>query len=68
MFAATGSTITAAIPRGSAPKYRSTASRELKRPIQVRAANASGTPALSGTPRVIAPEPARTSKASLWPW
>ena len=68
MLPATGSTMTAAISPGAAAKQAATLSRSLNGAVSVSCAVARGTPGLSGTPKVAAPEPALIRKASPWPW
>ena len=68
MFAATGSTITAATCPGLASSRRSTEFRSLYCAISVSCAAPRVTPLESGSPCVSAPEPAPTSIASEWPW
>ncbi|MND01478.1 hypothetical protein D3C83_204840 [compost metagenome] len=67
MLAAIGSTMTAAISGPYALNADRTAPRSLYGTLIVSLATASETPALSGVPKVIAPEPAFTSRLSAWP-
>ena len=66
MLPATGSTMTAAT--SPAARARSTDSRSLNRATRVSATVPSGTPGLSGSPRVAKPLPAWTRNGSAWPW
>ena len=68
MFAATGSTITAAIAPALASNSARTAARSLYGATSVSAAAAAGTPGLSGRLSVAWPDPACTSSPSAWPW
>ena len=68
MLPATGSTMTTATSPPRAAISRSTAPRSLKGAVSVIRARASGTPRLSGTPKVAPPEPALTRRLSAWPW
>ena len=65
MFAATGSTITAAIASGCVRNWRSTAGRSLKGASRDNAAMACGTPGEAAMPKVAKPEPAFERKLSL---
>ena len=67
MLAATGSTITAAIPSGLASKASRTDCSSLYWATSVCLTKSAGTPAESGTLVVSAAEPAFTSSPSLWP-
>ena len=68
MFAATGSTITAAISPGNRGNAASRAATSLYGTTVVSAASSSGTPGLPAIPSVARPEPAATRKASPCPW
>ena len=68
MLAAIGSTITAAISGPNAANAERTPARSLYGRLIVSLATPAETPALSGVPNVIAPEPALTSRLSAWPW
>ena len=67
-FAATGSTMTAAIRPGWASNVAATASTSLYGTTTVSAATASVTPALPGIDSVATPDPASTRSPSEWPW
>ena len=64
MLPATGSTMTAAISRPRASNIARTAAMSLKAVVTVRRARLSGTPALSGIPKVAPPDPAFTRRLS----
>ena len=66
MLPGTTSRITAPISRSAKAACRAAVS--LKGSTRVAATSSSGTPAESSTPWVRAPEPARTSMESKWPW
>lgn len=68
MFPATPSMMTAAMCSPSAANTRSSAAKSLYGTVSVSAAISAGMPGLSGAPNVAAPEPALTSRPSLWPW
>ena len=68
MFAASGSTMNAAISPGNASNAASSASASLYGTTIVSAATASGTPGLPAIPSVATPDPAATRNASPWPW
>ena len=68
MFPATGSIRTAATWPGYASKTSATAPTSLNGQITVSAVAPVVTPGLLGVPRVVAAEPAWTSKASICPW
>ncbi len=67
-MAGIGSTMTAASSFRFRAKTARTASGSLKGTVIVSAASAAGIPALSGCPKVSAPEPAFTSSESTCPW
>ena len=64
MFPTTGSTMSAATAPRWLPRSAATDSRLLNRAVSVSAATAEGTPGLSGTLSVIAPDPALMRNAS----
>ena len=68
MFAATGSTITAAMPSPCLTNASAAASRSLYGTTIVSAAAPVGTPGVDGIASVASPEPALASSASAWPW
>ena len=67
MFPTTGSTITAAIPPGLSATREFTEARSLNVALSVPEATPAGTPGLSGTLSVIAPDPALIRNASPCP-
>ena len=69
MFAAIGSTITAAIASPCSAKIALAAPRSLKGAVSVSLAEPSVTPGEPGIPKVATPEPAPfASKPSECPW
>ena len=68
MFPTTGSTMTAAIVSPRAAKRARSAGMSLYGSVTVFAAVLAGTPAESGMPSVMAPEPAFTRRKSACPW
>ena len=68
MFAATGSTITAATRPGLRSNRARTLAGSLYRASSVCAAASAVTPALAGSDSVASPEPACARSPSAWPW
>ena len=68
IFAATGSTMIAAIFPRMLAKNVSTLPKSLYGAFSVSRASASGTPGQAAMPSVARPEPASERKLSAWPW
>ena len=68
MLPATGSTMMQAMSLPYSVMTRVMASASLNGTVIVSLATPSVTPGLDGTPKVASPEPASTSRLSLWPW